>query len=312
MGRIAASQAYECSLRNGSAKWPSRGDGERLWPMCQPEFTPSFRIERGESIFTIGSCFARNIEYALVRNGMRAPCLGFEAPEGESYHKEAPSILNKFTPGGMLNEVRYALTDWRPSFGVASDGGILDLQLHTNTPVTEERYEQRRQDIARLYRSAIAESRVTVITLGLAEAWWDKEAGIYLNNTPTRKVILDYPERFEFEVLPFSRCMEDVTRLLALLRGARADMKVILTVSPVPLARTFTGMDVISANTHSKAVLRTVAGEVAASHDFVDYFPSFESVSNSNPESAWLDDLRHPTPAIVNQNVGRMIEAYIA
>jgi hypothetical protein len=57
-------------------------------------------------------------------------------------------------------------------------------------------------------------------------------------------------------------------------------MRFLLTVSPVPLTATAGGQHVITATTQSKSVLRAVAGEMAATHDFVDYFPSYEIITS--------------------------------
>ncbi|MBC7738901.1 MAG: GSCFA domain-containing protein, partial [Candidatus Saccharibacteria bacterium] len=56
-------------------------------------------------------------------------------------------------------------------------------------------------------------------------------------------------------------------------------LRVLLTVSPVPLTATATRDHVLVATTYSKSVLRAVAGDVAASHAQVDYFPSYEIIT---------------------------------
>ncbi len=73
--------------------------------------------------------------------------------------------------------------------------------------------------------------------------------------------------------------MDDLRAVIAVLRMVRADLRVILTVSPVPLTATATGGHVLSATTYSKSVLRAVAGELAATDPLVDYFPSYEIVA---------------------------------
>ena len=52
-------------------------------------------------------------------------------------------------------------------------------------------------------------------------------------------------------------------------------MKIVLTVYPVPFSDTFSGQDVIVANTYSKSVLRCVAQDLTELYDHVDYFPSY-------------------------------------
>ncbi len=52
-----------------------------------------------------------------------------------------------------------------------------------------------------------------------------------------------------------------------------------LTVSPVPLTATASKEHVLVATTYSKSILRSAAGELSLSRDDVDYFPSYELIS---------------------------------
>jgi hypothetical protein len=64
------------------------------------------------------------------------------------------------------------------------------------------------------------------------------------------------------------------------------------------------------ANSYSKAVLRVAAEQAAAEFDFVDYFPSYESITLSERDHAWTEDNVHVTQRAVETNVGRMVAAY--
>ena len=74
-----------------------------------------------------------------------------------------------------------------------------------------------------------------------------------------------------------------------------------LTVSPVPLGRTFTDLDVVVANVESKCLLRTAAGEMARRFENVHYFPSFEICGASG--EVYEDDGRHVRRNVVQQIV---------
>jgi hypothetical protein len=67
--------------------------------------------------------------------------------------------------------------------------------------------------------------------------------------------------------------------VVARLRDGRA-LRCIVTVSPVPLTATASGRHVLPASAESKAILRAVAGELAGTHDDIDYFPSYEIITN--------------------------------
>ena len=47
----------------------------------------------------------------------------------------------------------------------------------------------------------------------------------------------------------------------------------------MPLTASASGEHVLNATSHSKSVLRAVAGKLTAQHEWVDYFPSYELVT---------------------------------
>lgn len=84
--------------------------------------------------------------------------------------------------------------------------------------------------------------------------------------------------------------LQEVFALIKTIRGPQASpFKVLLTVSPVPLTATANGGHILPASTYSKATLRAVAGDFARAHDNVDYFPSYEIVTNPARRSAFFD-----------------------
>ena len=312
--RIAAEEAYRATVRQRHSKWPDRASG-RLEPMAKPALAPGFALPPGCAVFTIGSCFARNIEIALRDRGLRVPTLDLQLPESELMKGTGlrTGILNKYTPFSMLNEIE--LLD-RDDDGArflieVGDDAWWDGQLHSHEPVTRERGLKRRGRIRRLYAEAIAESAVVIVTLGLIEAWWDEAEQLYLNDTVPRSVIDRHPGRFFFEVLPVEKVIDAVTRLVGALHARNPAQRMLLTVSPVPFQRSFSGADAITANSYSKATLRVAAEVATRAFAHVDYFPSYETVTLSDGALSWEDDLVHVRPAMIDYNVARMIEAYM-
>jgi hypothetical protein len=96
-----------------------------------------------------------------------------------------------------------------------------------------------------------------------------------------------------------------------LVLGKNPKARIILTTSPVPIARTFQGKDILVANSFAKSILRTVAGVVADSHDMVDYFPSYEIAMLTRDPSIWVDDLIHLSDDFVGRIVMQLIGAYM-
>ena len=56
--------------KNPGFSWPKRNEANRLEPICQPLYTPSFQIKTNDKVFTLGSCFARNIENHMINYGL--------------------------------------------------------------------------------------------------------------------------------------------------------------------------------------------------------------------------------------------------
>ena len=312
--RVPAEAAYAVTMRTKSSKWPDRSS-DRIEPQCLPAITPRFTIKRDASVFTIGSCFARHIEFALADHGLTVPALAFRVPPEELWAGTGlrTGILNKYTPFSMLNEVEALLGDGDGSEFLIESGEDRwwDGQLHTTESVPLARALKRRLKIRTLYDDAIRNSALVIITLGLTEAWWDAERQIYLNETAPKPLVDRYPGRFFFELLSIEKIIGAVRRLTALLHGINPDQKVLLTVSPVPFARSFSGKDAIIANSYSKSALRVAAEICAAEHDWVDYYPSYESVTSSDRALAWEDDLVHVRPEMIKANVDRMVRVYI-
>ncbi|UWQ19985.1 GSCFA domain-containing protein [Jannaschia sp. W003] len=311
---IPAAEAIATRKANPVSEWPERGDGNRVEPFCAPTFDAPFRIRPGDSVFTIGSCFARNVEQEMARANIRLPTREVMA-RPEFVNLEAASLNNYGTPS-IWNELAW-------SFGEEAfdpDAHLVEVMpnrwvdLHLNPairPETREVVLRRREAIFETYRAS-ATCKMIVLTLGYVEVWKDTWTGSYLNAVPRPSLIRRDPKRYELAVLDAAEATDYLMRALDILRRhGRPDMRVVLTVSPVPLSQTHRDEDVITANAYSKSVLRVAAETAVVRHDFVTYFPSYESVTHSDRQLAWQDDLHHVNQGIVRFNVQRMMDAFL-
>lgn len=88
--------------------------------------------------------------------------------------------------------------------------------------------------------------------------------------------------------------------MLKTLRGGRP-YKILLTVSPVPLTASASGKHVLVSTAYSKSTLRSVAGQLSMEQDHIDYFPSYEIVTNPKLHStAFTKNLRSITGEAVD------------
>jgi GSCFA family len=154
--------------------------------------------------------------------------------------------------------------------------------------------------------------RVFVLTLGLAEAWYDAQAGRHLNNTPGPRVMAKFGARLSVQLTGFAHNLAALQALHAELAGRFADgFKLVVTVSPVPLERTFLAGDVVVMNHYAKAMLCAAAQEFAATRADVDYFQSFEMVTCADPARAWEWDGRHVKPRMVAHVMSAFRQHYV-
>lgn len=276
--------------------------------------TPSFKLKPGATVYTIGSCFARNVEAELSRLGFHLPALDLEVPEG--LYTGAPeypnTVLNKYSAHSTSAEILRAV-GWIDDKDGASLMQVGDKWYDPHASAVGLMDRETALDLRRrmdAVTSHLLESDVLVLTLGLTEAWRDKETGAVLNVLHPA-LQRECQDRLQFFNATPDECFGELSAALDALRQTRPDMRVVLTVSPVPFRRTYTSLDVVSANTYSKAVLRATAGMAAERFKgFVDYYPSYEMVVNSPRKAAWLSDYIHVRPSAVAAVIGEFARRY--
>ena len=133
---------------------------------------------------------------------------------------------------------------------------------------------------------------ILIFTLGLTEVWKNAEIGVVFPTAPgvVAGTFNEAVHRFQnLNIFDNLAAFEAFKEELSDLRGGRP-VKYILTVSPVPLTATASGNHVLVATTYSKSVLRSVAGYLADRYDNIDYFPSFEIVTNQANRGAFYEN----------------------
>ncbi len=275
--------------------------------MVFSQVLPRFLLARGTSVFTLGSCFARNLEEKLEHFSL--PTRTFTAPEGERPGRPN-GILNEYNPGTICQRVEHALKGI--SFGdlciAPEGGGFIDLLLPEYvTPATRERLMARRAEVDNIYRSVSA-CEAVIVTLDLVEAWYDKSAGLYLNRVPPAAFLLADRDRFEMHILDVQETLDLLDRMVNAFR-ALGVTKILLTVSPVPLETTYSGKDCLTANIQSKSVLIVSSHTLCQRHQEVDYFPGYEIVTSAGPESFHSDSI-HVLDDVVEKVTDFLVEQY--
>lgn len=313
---LSSEQALRNLRGNKLSVWPDgRTSKGRLGPYTRCDTAATFRFSRDDLIFTVGSCFAREIEKALSALDFTLPTTRLRMPADERVSVVPNEILNKYTTSAVVNELRWGLglvPYPKDGFLRVRDDLVHDPHLNPSAPpVTLERAMQRRQQINDLV-GTLPSCRIFILTLGLVETWFDAKTGLYLNGTPPRPALTAEPDRFSLHRQSYEDIRADLETIFQLLTDhGHPNFKMLISVSPVPFKATFSGQDAIRANTYSKSVLRAAAEEFCASHNNVDYFPSYEMVTLSDRVNAYLDDQIHVKPPMVSRIMGLALSKYV-
>jgi hypothetical protein len=247
-----------------------------------------------------------------AREGMECPVI----LDVDGAPRIDPQELNQYVPHSILQELRWALDERTPW---PQDSLVqVDEDDWIDPIVTHQYYYRAPRDLLLARRAKIdaamrkiSECGVIILTLGLVEAWYDRQTGLYLNSKASREMNRCHPGRFVFRTLEYEEivaALEQTHELLTTHLGTSFNM--ILTVSPVSLRATYRGIDPRVANVYSKSVLRAAAEKFCASHENVDYYPSFETVTLSSRPMAYAGDDIHAQSGMVWINVARMLARY--
>ena len=293
--------------------YPNVDDQRTANNLFMPFFKPKFGLDflSGKPIFTIGSCFAREIEERLYALGCNIPTLSkdmvFPEQLGEQGVVRPNGPINEFNPGCIGQKIIAALNGYNypeETLYRVEGGGYIDLLLPTSAPVTLNRAFNRRDQIYQMYQH-LNDSDVVIITLGFVESWYDTKTSMWLNRAPP--LTAQNSDRFEFRMLDVADSIHEMEPAIAALTGL--GKKVVITVSPVPILMTFTDRDCVAANELTKSTLRVVAEYFSNNYSNVDYFPSYEAVKFLG-SSAYYDDNIHVRSDIVHAVVDKMVELY--
>jgi hypothetical protein len=269
-------------------------------------------FDRHTPIASAGSCFATNI-----RNALRQLGYNYIITESNEVASAAWGLIFNTVAFRQLVEfafgerdrprvvfpvsVNHAYTNTDPSRPVYMDPtreGIVFQDL--------DEYDASCERHRAMCRKAFEECELFIFTLGMSEVWEYKIDGSAMAWEPKAVPTFLVNKR----VLTTSENVEELERAFALLSRHNPKLKLILTVSPVPLHATFRGddMHVITANSYSKSALRAAADEFTTRHpDRVIYFPSYEKIMYASAD-AWEEDGRHPN----RQAIASVIELFLS
>lgn len=278
---------------------------EAIDPMTEPPFRFGLR----DKVATAGSCFAQHIGRYLDCCGCNFlvaekphPFIGVKAAEALNYGVYSARYGNVYTSRQLLQLFDRAYgrftpkeNCWREGAGVAVDP--FRPQIQPGAFNSERELELDRERHFAAVREAFETLDVFIFTLGLTEAWASREDGAVFPLCPG-VAGGDYSEtRHVFLNLGVDDVVSDMLAFLERLRGVNPSARMILTVSPVPLAATAEPRHVMVSTVYSKSVLRVACDAITRRAAQTAYFPSYEIVAGGfSGTDYFAADRRSVTP----------------
>lgn len=282
---------------------------------------PRHALTRDTRIATFGSCFARHVARALREAGCtvldaepRPPMMPPAVAEARGYGVFAARTGNVYTARQMRELLEDAATGrvdprlvWRRGarFVDALRPRIEPLGMGSEAEVLA----LRAWHLERLART-LRQAETLVLTLGLTEFWEDAEAGRALPLCPGVAGGTFDPSRHLWRQARSAEVLEELRTIRRLLERFRPGMRMLLTVSPVPLAATASADHVLLATTRAKAVLRAAVAEFVEDTPEADYFPALELATHPACATGrwWEPDWR----GVTAEGVGRIMGVFLA
>ena len=284
-----------------------------------PVVRPRFEISHADRIATMGSCFAQHLSRHLVRAGLhyfvpeQAPAgMPADVARARQYGAFSARYGNVYTAAQAEQLVRRAYGEFTPDDEAweRSDGALADPFRPLVEPDGFGDLSILQEDrIAHLaaVRSVLEQSDVLVFTLGLTEAWRSRVDGAVFPTAPGVNAGSYDPRLHEFVNFDVDEVRRSLSAFCDAIHAINPRLRLLLTVSPVPLVATYEPRHVLVSTTYSKSVLRVAAEAALDQFSFVDYFPSYEIISSASAaRNYYQDDLRD----VVEDGVGHVMRSF--
>jgi GSCFA family protein len=265
------------------------------------------RIEPHHKVATMGSCFAQHLARHIRAAGLNYFVVE-QAPESLDAARAQLRNFGVFSARyGNVYTVRQALQLFDRAFGSFTPAETVwhrdDRFVDPFRPQIEPEGFSSPDDVlnaAREHlghvRDVFTQSDWLVFTLGLTEAWRSRTDGAVYPVAPGVAGGDYTPEKYEFVNFTAGEVREDLSAFVRQIRKVNPAVRILLTVSPVPLIATYEDRHVWVSTCFSKAALRVAADEVERSEPNVWYFPSYEIITSPAAGARYYaDDLRQVT-----------------
>lgn len=231
-------------------------------------------ISKNNNILAFGSCFAAEVSQYLSNKNYSV----YNKKYSTDAHiiRYGEGMANTFT---VLEQLSWAF-----------ENKNIEKNTWYYSPQKDERNDQ---DIRAQTLELLNKIDVFVITVGLAEVWYNK-----INNQVFWKAIpADQfnEDKHGFRLSSVEENTENLINIYSIIKKFKPDAKIIFTLSPIPLMATFRPQACITANSVSKSILRVSLDNLMfkfQKNKDVFYFPSYE-ITKDYFIDPFMDDNRH-------------------
>ena len=276
-----------------------------------------------DTIFAMGSCFSREIRYALERHNFQVGPDYLSIPLDEERYSidELPdnNHLNFYNSFTVLQEFERMVGEWIQD---DDDYWLISRKQFKDRTCFQDPYRrltfgstpeilfEANNQISSVIDNAAKQASVFMFTFGIAEVFRLKSNGRVAGQKPAHFGGGGKAET-NLHLSTFQENYENLVNLRRIIKKINPNASMVITVSPIALERTFSDRDILIANCEGKSLLRAVLGEFSRIHDDVMYFPAYEMVTSLGEIGFIPGDLRHVKKAVVDMITQTFINAHV-
>lgn len=250
----------------------------------------TLQLTASTKVMSAGSCFAARIATFIKKSGIHYLEANDRSAADDSVREETPNQFslrygNIYTVRHLLQLLQRATGALMTEPPVASDKNGRYRNLARPAVLSYASIDALRaddRDHLNNLMTLLRQADVFIFTLGLTEYWVDTQLDLALPTTPGCGYGDYDPARHQFRNASLADVTHELAQSFALLRQINPRLKILLTLSPVPLVATYTAVSAVEATFYSKSLLRQAIAQAMAEwpHGNVTYFPSYEIITN--------------------------------
>ncbi len=268
--------------------------------------TSSFVITNLTKISTMGSCFAQHLSKFIKQSGFNyyvtepIPTNLIDPNNLNSYGVFTARYGNIYTVKQALQLLQRAYSEFNPFDGIWKKGDFFIDAFRPNVQLngfeSEDELLRDREIHLDAVRKMFETTDVLIFTLGLTEGWESCVDGACYPVAPGVSGGNYDDVKYRFVNYRASEVISDLELFVNKVQKINPKIKILLTVSPVPLIATKENRHVLVSTTVSKSILRVAADEIENKYECVTYFPSYEIITSPASSGKYYEsDLREVT-----------------